>query len=106
MKSKPLGDDTTKNRIINAFQAENISVDRLDLRSWITERSSLSIYNEIDIALDPFPYNGTTTLCETLWMGVPTVVLEGDWHAARVGHSLNWMVGLPKLVCFKPPVNM
>jgi predicted O-linked N-acetylglucosamine transferase (SPINDLY family) len=93
LKSKPLGDDAIKNRIINAFQAENIDADRLDLRPWITERSSLSIYNEIDIALDPFPYNGTTTLCETLWMGVPTVVLEGEWHAARVGHSLNWMVG-------------
>jgi len=94
LKSKPLGDDTAKSRIINAFQAENISADRLDLRPWITERSSLSIYNEIDIALDPFPYNGTTTLCETLWMGVPTVVLEGDRHAARVGHSLSCMVGL------------
>jgi protein O-GlcNAc transferase len=94
LKSKPLGDETVKTRIIDAFKAVGIAADRLDLRPWITERSPLSIYNEIDIALDPFPYNGTTTLCETLWMGVPTVVLEGDRHAGRVGHSLNWMVGL------------
>ena len=94
LKAKVLGDEAVKNRLINAFLAEGIDKARLDLRSWIISRSPLSIYNEIDIALDPFPYNGTTTLCETLWMGVPTVVLEGGRHSARVGYSLNSQVGL------------
>ncbi|MGQ9837221.1 MAG: tetratricopeptide repeat protein [Cyanobacteriota bacterium] len=56
------------------------------------------VYSEIDIGLDPFPYNGTTTTCETLWGGVPVVVLAGNAHVCRVGVSILTNVGLPELI--------
>lgn len=83
-----------RRRITAWFEQAGITADRLVF----LERSHdlvthLSTYADIDIALDPWPYNGTTTTCEALWMGVPVVTLTGDRHAARVGTSLLTAVG-------------
>jgi protein O-GlcNAc transferase len=58
----------------------------------------LESHHQVDIMLDSFPYTGTTTTCEALWMGVPVVTLEGLTHHARVGSSLLQSIGLPELI--------
>ena len=61
-------------------------------------RAHLASYSQLDISLDVFPYAGTTTTCETLWMGVPTVTLKGNCHACNVGVSLLTAIGCPEWI--------
>ena len=99
MKARSLSDKSTSMYIEEQFTAHGVKADRIKLMGW--ESSSidhLNIYNRIDIALDTFPYNGTTTTCEALWMGVPVVTLAGNTHASRVGASLLSNVGLKELI--------
>ncbi|MCX8070618.1 MAG: hypothetical protein N2738_08965, partial [Thermodesulfovibrionales bacterium] len=66
-----------------------INQERLMLMPYVKDyREHLNIYNLIDISLDCYPYNGTTTTFESLLMGVPVVTLSGNSHVSRVGLSI------------------
>ena len=103
LKSRGLDDPTTAARIRAAFSDVGIDGGRLALNGKeLSVHDHLRLYHGVDIGLDPFPYNGTTTTCEALWMGVPVIALAGNVHAARVGASLMSHVGLPDLVATTP----
>ncbi|NOX75597.1 MAG: tetratricopeptide repeat protein [Gammaproteobacteria bacterium] len=99
LKAKQLADVDVHAGVLRHFQTQGIEAQRLTLLAQLPSRADhFAQYHHIDIALDPFPYNGTTTTCEALWMGVPVVSLCGDRHAGRVGASLLNHAGLPRLI--------
>ena len=89
LKNASFTDIPTRQPYYREFEKHGIVRDRLDFRGLDRDLADhQSVYNEIDIALDPFPYNGATTTCEALWMGVPVITLAGTTHAGRVGVSI------------------
>lgn len=88
-----------RERLTTRFAAMGIEPSRLIIADRaMTREEHLQRYGSCHIALDTYPYNGTTTTCEALWMGVPVVTLAGPSHAARVGVSILNNVGLSELI--------
>jgi predicted O-linked N-acetylglucosamine transferase (SPINDLY family) len=99
LKSRPFADADTRARYIGLFSDHGLGAARIDLLPFLDDQTShLRAYDRLDIALDPFPYSGTTTSCEALWMGVPVVTLAGGNHVSRVTASLLTTCGLPGLI--------
>ena len=99
LKTRAFVDDSIKNNLLNKFTSRGIDAERITLLGYqSTLDDHLLNYQKIDIALDPFPYNGTTTTCEALHMGVPVVCLIGKTHISRVTGSLLEHAGLGSLV--------
>jgi protein O-GlcNAc transferase len=99
IKNNGLTGPETRREFLQQFTSAGIDAPRIDLRPKSpTIQQHLRTYSEMDIALDTFPYNGTTTTCEAMWMGVPVVTLAGKAHASRVGLSLLTNMNLPQLI--------
>ncbi len=88
-RSNALSAENRRQHVRDIFVNHGISPDRLELLGKEPSYAQhLTHYSRLDIVLDPFPYNGTTTTCEALWMGLPVVTLAGDRHVSRVGVSI------------------
>lgn len=92
-------------RTMCRFAAAGIPPDQIELRGWDEDQADhLSGYSDIDIALDTFPYQGSTTICEALYMGVPVLSQVGTTHASRTGFSLLSNLGLAE-ACSAPTIE-
>ena len=94
LKLKGGDDPSIRDRYLDLFEKAGLGRARVDIHGWKSPDEHLQTYAQMDIALDTYPYNGTTTTCEALWMGVPTVSLVGECHPSRVGLSILTRLGL------------
>lgn len=98
LKNTMLGMPSGRDFVRDNFAQFGISADHLDLDGPDEHFTFLERYNEIDIALDTFPYNGGTTTMEAIWQGVPVLGFAGDRWAARISASLLREAGLGEFV--------
>jgi tetratricopeptide (TPR) repeat protein len=87
-----------RQRTASSFIRHGIDAGRIEFLGHHGHSEYLALYRDIDIALDPVPFNGGTTSLEALWMGVPVVTLVGATVVGRGGYSLAMNLGLPELV--------
>lgn len=81
-------EDGNRGALLEWFAHEGITEDRLDFHTRSNMASYLALHHQVDICLDTFPYNGGTTTLHALWMGVPTLSLEGGTMAGRTGAAI------------------
>jgi len=99
IKAQGLHHPDMQEEMLDLFSKHGISADRLELHGKLPGiYSHLDLFNQVDISLDAFPYNGTTTTCESLWMGVPVITLAGSSHVSRVGVSILTSIGLQDMI--------
>lgn len=94
LKATAMAQASNSASIVDFMAERGIHADRLQLVAWMADKNGhLDLYNQIDIALDTFPYNGATTTCEALWMGVPVISRRGATHTSRMGASVLGAIG-------------
>lgn len=101
LKARHLKDPVLVKKLVEKFKTYGISPERLDLRPW-SHGNHLELYREVDLALDPFPFNGGMTTFEALWMGVPLITLEGTNFVGRMGTRHLAVLGLQKCIAHSP----
>lgn len=103
LKAKQLSSELYRKALVARFTEAGLDPARLQLMPRTSGlEAHLDAYNQMDIALDTFPYAGTTTTAEALWMGVPVLALQGDRFVARVGESLLTNTGLADWIATSP----
>ncbi|HVN70848.1 MAG TPA: tetratricopeptide repeat protein, partial [Desulfomonilia bacterium] len=103
IKATSLSDEQSRRFLLQQFTSEGIAPERVSIHPYRPSKfDHLLLYNEIDIGLDTFPYNGTTTTCEALWMGVPVATIRGGTHVSRVGSSILACLGMYDLIASSP----
>lgn len=84
------------------FEQAGVTPERLELLNKVSHEEFWRLHHRVDIALDPFPYTGGVTTCETLWMGVPVITLAGYGGFSGSGNSLLSNLGLREMIARTP----
>ncbi len=93
---------SAQKRLSERFMKAGILRDRIQLVTRMARSQYFALYGEIDIALDPFPYNGGVTTCDALGMGVPVLTVAGESYVSRQGVMQMLALGLPEFVAESP----
>lgn len=102
LKTQTLGSPVMRERCLAQFAEHGVAEAQLAFAGFSPRAEGLAAYNEVDIGLDPFPYNGGTTTADALWMGVPVITLKGDRFAGHIAESVLTSAGLPDWVAASP----
>jgi len=103
IKGRGLEDAPTWQRFADRFAAAGAPAGSVQVMPYSPDFAShIASFGQVDIVLDTYPYNGTTTTCEQLWMGVPVLTLAGRTHVSRVGASLLTASGLSDWIADSP----
>lgn len=102
LKAAPFTDTAIRARYWTLFEEQGIGRDRIEIAGPSELHEMMGEYNDIDIGLDPIPFNGSTTTYQALWMGVPVVTLRGGNFCSRMGASVLSSVGLQELIAETP----
>ena len=93
----------TQARVRQWFETHGIAAHRIELIARTATRAEfLRLFERIDLALETFPYNGGTTTCEALWMGIPVPTFPGSSAVSRIGLSILSATGLQELIATSP----
>jgi predicted O-linked N-acetylglucosamine transferase (SPINDLY family) len=87
-----------RERMLRELAERSVDAGRVTLVGKVPYEQHLGHYQQVDIALDTFPYNGTTTTCDALYMGVPVVALEGNTAASRASLCILTNMEMPELI--------
>lgn len=97
LKWRTFNDDAFRRQVIDAFVQRGVQHERIELRLPSFHVDLLREYNDIDIALDPFPFTGGLTSCEALWMGVPVITWPQSRVVSRQTHAVLNLIGASEL---------
>ena len=98
IKNRQLTDPALQERLYVRFEQYGVGRERIGMLGRTSKEAHMASYGKVDIALDSYPYHGTTTTCDTLWMGIPVITLAGETHLSRVGVSLLTRLGLSEFI--------
>jgi predicted O-linked N-acetylglucosamine transferase (SPINDLY family) len=103
IKTRGLEDPGLRTLLLKQLEKAGTDPERISIVAPTpSHQEHMKAYAEVDIALDTYPYHGTTTTLDALWMGVPVITLVGDRHVSRVGFSILGGLGLTELVAHSP----